>query len=57
VEELARLEVEFFPVREGRPDERLLAHVKRLATEGSIEMTFHSPVPHSVVSVIEARID
>ncbi|KEF42750.1 MAG: hypothetical protein ER33_04225 [Cyanobium sp. CACIAM 14] len=57
VEELDRLKVEFFPAREGRPDDRLLAHLKRLAAEGSIEMTFDGPVPESVVSVIEARID
>lgn len=57
VEELSRLRVEFFPVREGRPDQRLLAHVKRLAAEGSIEMSFDGPVPLSVVSVIEARVD
>jgi release factor glutamine methyltransferase len=56
-EELARLSVEFFPVREGRADERLLAHMKRLAAEGSIDMTFDGPVPLSVVSVIEARLD
>jgi hypothetical protein len=57
VEELARLTVEFFPVREGRPDGRLLAHLKQLAAEGSIEMTFGGPVPLSVVSVVEARVD
>ena len=57
VEELARLSVEFFPVREGRSDERLLAHVRHLASEGSIDMTFDGPVPLSVVSVVEARID
>ena len=57
VQELARLSVEFFPAREGHADERLLAHVRRLAAEGSIEMTFERPVPLSVVSVVEARLD
>jgi|GEM_PF-3408600 len=57
VQELARLNVEFFPAREGRPDERLLAHLRQLAADGSIEMSFEGPVPLSVVSVIEARID
>jgi release factor glutamine methyltransferase len=57
VKELDRLSVEFFPVREGRANDRLLDHLKRLAQEGSIEMTFEGPVPLSVVSVIEARID
>lgn len=57
VEELARLTVEFFPVQEGRSDERTLAHVRLLAAEGNIEMTFDGPVPLSVVSVIKARID
>jgi hypothetical protein len=31
--------------------------MKRLAAEGSIDMTFDGPVPLSVVSVIEARLD
>ncbi len=57
VQELARLAVEFFPVREGRPDAHLLAHVQRLAAEGSIEMSFEGTVPLSAVSVVEARID
>lgn len=57
VKELERLSVEFFPVREGRSNEQLLGHLKRLADEGAIEMTFEGPVPLSVVSVIEARLD
>jgi methylase of polypeptide subunit release factors len=56
VQELARLPVEFFPVREGKPDHHLLEHVRRLAAEGSIEMTFDTPVPLSLVSVVEARL-
>lgn len=55
VRELARRTVEFFPAREGRPDEPLLRHVRRLAEEGAIEMSFDGDVPLSVVSVIEAR--
>jgi release factor glutamine methyltransferase len=57
VKEMDRLSVEFFPVSEGRADERLLGHVKQLAHEGSIEMSFDGPIPLSVVSVVEARID
>jgi len=57
VKELERLNVEFFPVSEGRADERLLGLVKQLAHEGSIEMSFDGPIPLSVVSVVEARID
>jgi len=54
VDELARKQVEFFPVKEGRPNPRLLEHVKALATKGIIEMTFDGPVPLSVVSVVQA---
>jgi release factor glutamine methyltransferase len=57
VVELARLQVEFFPVREGRSDEHLLQHVKRLAADGVIEMTFDSEFPLSTVSVIEGRVE
>lgn len=52
--ELARLDVEFFPARDGVADEKLLAHVRHLADQGTIEMTFETPIPRSVVSVIEA---
>ncbi|MCS5690802.1 methyltransferase [Cyanobium sp. FGCU-6] len=54
VQELARLEVEFFPARDGVVDEPLLEHVRQLASNGTIEMTFETEVPLSVVSVIEA---
>jgi len=57
VQELARRPVEFFPAREGRLDERGLSHLRRLVAEGSIEMAFDGPVPTSVVSVVEARLD
>jgi release factor glutamine methyltransferase len=52
--ELARLDVEFFPARDGSVDERLLEHVRRLADDGTIEMTFETDIPRSVVSVVEA---
>lgn len=55
VRELARKEVEFFPVKEGRSDVQLLAHVKALAARGLIDMTFEQDIPLSIVSVIEAR--
>jgi len=55
IKELARKQVEFFPVKEGKPDERLLEHVKKLAAHGLIEMTFESEIPLSIVSVIEGR--
>lgn len=54
VRELARLEVEFFPARDGIVDETLLAHVRNLADHGTIEMTFEADIPRSLVSVIEA---
>ncbi len=57
VDELARLSVEFFPAREGQADQHLLDHLRQLASEGSIEMTFDSEIPLSVVSVVEARLD
>jgi len=56
VAELARKSVEFFPVREGKPSEKLLAHVRQLAAAGVIEMTFEGAFPLSTVSVIEARV-
>ncbi|QFZ91188.2 methyltransferase [Synechococcus elongatus] len=57
VRELARQTVEFFPVREGRTDAHLLAHVRQLAAAGIIEMTFETEIPLSIVSVIEATVD
>jgi methylase of polypeptide subunit release factors len=57
VTELARKQVEFFPVKEGSASPRLLQHVKDLAASGTIEMTFENEVPLSIVSVIEARAD
>lgn len=54
VRELARLDVEFFPARDGVNDPSLLEHVRRLANDGTIEMWFDTEVPRSVVSVIEA---
>lgn len=54
VQELARLEVEFFPARDGVFDAHLLEHVRRLADRGLIEMSFETEVPRSVVSVVEA---
>jgi release factor glutamine methyltransferase len=56
VEEIARLDVDFFPVKEGKPDEQLLQHVRRLAAAGLIEMTFESEIPRSVVSVVEGWV-
>jgi len=57
VTELARKQVEFFPVKEGSASPRLLQHVKDLAASGTIEMTFENEIPLSIVSVIEARAD
>jgi len=57
VNELARKEVEFFPVREGNSNAKLLQHVKNLASSGAIEMTFENEVPLSIVSVVEAHND
>lgn len=54
VRELARLNVEFFPVRDGVVDAPLLEHVRQLAQRGTIEMSFDTEVPLSVVSVVEA---
>jgi release factor glutamine methyltransferase len=57
VTERARKQVEFFPAKEGRASPRLLQHVKDLAAQGTIEMTFETAIPLSIVSVIEARVD
>jgi hypothetical protein len=57
VTELSRKQVEFFPVREGRPDQRLIEHVRRLAEEGVIEMTFEGNIPQSWVSVVEGIVE
>lgn len=57
VRELARKEVPFFPVSEGKPDKALLAHVERLASGGLIDMRFDQDPPLSIVSVIEAFAD
>lgn len=54
VRELARLDVEFFPARDGIPEAPLLEHVRHLADNGTIEMSFETKVPRSVVSVVEA---
>jgi methylase of polypeptide subunit release factors len=56
VTELSRKQVEFFPIREGRPDEELILHVRKLAGEGVIEMTFESEIPQSWVSVVEGLV-
>ncbi len=53
VVELAKQEVEFFPAKEGKPDTKLMQHVKTLAEAGVIEMNFDGLVPTSYVSVIE----
>jgi methylase of polypeptide subunit release factors len=54
VRELARLDVEFFPARDGVAAAPLLDHLRRLARSGTIEMSFATEVPRSVVSVVEA---
>ena len=56
VTELSRKQVEFFPIREGKPDEELIHHVRKLAGEGVIEMTFESEIPQSWVSVVECLV-
>lgn len=55
ITELARLQVEFFPARQGTPEPRLINHLKNLADEGLIEMTFEQAIPLSWVSVVAAR--
>ena len=54
VRELARLDVEFFPARDGVAAAPLLDHLRHLARSGTIEMSFDTEVPRSVVSVLEA---
>ncbi|MDD5350679.1 MAG: hypothetical protein PHQ12_10760, partial [Chthoniobacteraceae bacterium] len=56
VQELARLEVDFFPAQEGTPDPKLLEHVRKLAAAGIIDMTFENAIPRSPVSVIEGWV-
>jgi HemK-like putative methylase len=56
VTELSRKKVEFFPIRDGKPDEKLIQHVRRLAGDGVIEMTFESEIPQSWVSVVEGLV-
>jgi len=56
VTELSRKQVEFFPARDGKPDEQLIQHVRKLAGEGIIEMTFESEIPLSWVSVVEGVV-
>jgi len=56
VTELARKQVDFFPVTEGKPDQALLAHVRNLAENGVIEMTFENEIPQSWVSVVEGFV-
>jgi release factor glutamine methyltransferase len=56
VTELSRKQVEFFPIREGKPDHELIEHVRRLAGDGVIEMTFENEIPLSWVSVIEGLV-
>jgi methylase of polypeptide subunit release factors len=56
VTELSRKQVEFFPVREGKPDQELIQHVMKLAGEGVIEMSFASEIPQSWVSVVEGLV-
>ena len=53
----SRKQVEFFPIREGKPDEELIQHVRRLAGDGVIEMTFESEITQSWVSVIEGSVE
>jgi release factor glutamine methyltransferase len=54
VHELAKLEVEFFPAKDGVVDEQLMEHMRQLASDGTIEMSFVTKIPRSVVSVLEA---
>ena len=54
--EISRKQVEFFPVQEGRPDRELIQHVRKLAGDGVIEMTFQSEIPLSWVSVVEGFV-
>jgi methylase of polypeptide subunit release factors len=56
VTELSKKQVEFFPVREGKPDLELIQHVKKLAKDGVIEMSFESEIPLSWVSVVEGLV-
>jgi release factor glutamine methyltransferase len=56
VTELSRKQVEFFPIREGKPDQELIQHVRKLAGDGVIEMSFESEIPLSWVSVVEGLV-
>jgi methylase of polypeptide subunit release factors len=56
VTELSRKQVEFFPIREGKPDQELIQHVRKLAADGVIEMSFESEIPLSWVSVVEGLV-
>jgi hypothetical protein len=56
VTEFSRKQVEFFPIREGKPDQELIQHVRKLAGDGVIEMSFESEIPQSWVSVVEGLV-
>ena len=56
VTEHPRKPVEFFPIREGKPDQELIQHVRKLAEDGVIEMSFESEIPQSRVSVVEGWV-
>jgi hypothetical protein len=56
VTEHSRRPVEFFPMREGKPDQELIQHVRKLARDGMIEMSFESEIPQSWVSVVEGWV-
>lgn len=52
--EIARLDVEFFPLVEGKSNHALIQHVKKLTKQGLIELRFKKGRAFSKVSVIEA---
>jgi methylase of polypeptide subunit release factors len=54
--EISKKQVGFFPVQEGKPDQELIQHVRKLAGDGVIEMTFQSEIPLSWVSVVEGFV-
>ena len=54
--EISRKPVGFFPVQERNPDQELIQHVRKLAGDGVIEMTFQSEIPLSWVSVVEGFV-
>lgn len=54
VVELGNRKVDFFPVTEGTPTEKVVQYARQLAEQGVIELKFENGKPTSTVSVIQA---